>query len=92
MRTSAPSPDRVAPACRHFGECGGCTSQHWAAKPYLDWKAELVRVQLSHEGLEAEILRLRTQAGKEKQVAHQVDLNLMLKRVLAELASARQQL
>ena len=21
----APSPDRTAPACRHFGACGGCT-------------------------------------------------------------------
>ncbi|MDI1364445.1 MAG: RNA methyltransferase, partial [bacterium] len=50
------SPDRVAPACKHFGECGGCTSQHWAKQPYLDWKAELVRLQLSHEGIETEIL------------------------------------
>ncbi len=49
------SPDRVAP-CKHFGECGGCTSQHWAQQPYLDWKADLVRLQLSHEGLETEIL------------------------------------
>lgn len=50
------SPDRVTPPCKHFGECGGCTSQHWAQQPYLDWKSELVRIQLSHEGLETEIL------------------------------------
>ncbi|ADG10108.1 class I SAM-dependent RNA methyltransferase [Caulobacter segnis] len=52
----APSPDRVTPPCRHFGTCGGCALQHWAAEPYLAWKAEQVRLQLSMEGLETEIL------------------------------------
>jgi hypothetical protein len=42
--------------------------------------------------LEAEAACLRTQAGKEKQLARQVELNLVLKRVLAQLAAARQQL
>lgn len=42
--------------------------------------------------LEAEATRLRTQAAKEKQLARQVELNLALKRVQAELATARQQL
>jgi 23S rRNA (uracil1939-C5)-methyltransferase len=50
------SADRVTPPCRHFGACGGCALQHWAAEPYLAWKAEQVRVQLSMEGLETEIL------------------------------------
>lgn len=44
------------------------------------------------ERLEAEISRQRAQAAKEKQLARQVDLNLTLKRVQAELAVARQQL
>ena len=44
------------------------------------------------ERLEAEISRLRAQAAKEKQIARQVELNLALKRVQAELATARQQL
>ena len=42
--------------------------------------------------LEAEAARLRAQAGKEKQLARQVELNLALKRVLAQLAAAREQL
>ncbi len=44
------------------------------------------------ERLELEASRLRTQATKEKQLARQVELNLALKRVLAQLAAAREQL
>ena len=44
------------------------------------------------ERLEAEISRLRGQAAKEKQLARQVELNLTLKRVQAELAAAREKL
>lgn len=44
------------------------------------------------ERLELEAARLRTQAAKEKQLARQVELNLVLKRVQAQLAAARQQL
>lgn len=51
-----PSADRVDPACKHFGHCGGCALQHWAPEPYLAWKAEQIRIQLSMEGLETEIL------------------------------------
>ncbi|WP_454759692.1 class I SAM-dependent RNA methyltransferase [Caulobacter segnis] len=50
------SAERVAPPCKHFGHCGGCALQHWAPAPYLDWKAEQIRVQLSMEGLETKIL------------------------------------
>lgn len=42
--------------------------------------------------LELEEARLRTQAAKEKQLARQVELNLALKRVQAQLTAARQQL
>src|SRR3954471_807234 len=50
------SADRVTPPCKHFGVCGGCALQHWAAEPYRAWKAEQIRIQLSMEGLETEIL------------------------------------
>ncbi len=42
--------------------------------------------------LELEATRLRTQAVKEKQLARQVELNLALQRVQAQLIAARQQL
>ena len=51
----APSPDRVAPPCPHFGDCGGCSLQHWAAAPYLAWKGELIRQALARERIETEI-------------------------------------
>ncbi len=50
------SPDRVTPPCPHFGVCGGCALQHWADAPYLAWKAEQVRLALSRERIETEIL------------------------------------
>jgi hypothetical protein len=42
--------------------------------------------------LEQEAARLRTLAVKERQMAKQVDLNLALKRALADLSAAREQL
>lgn len=35
LRVIEPSPDRVQPACRYFGECGGCQYQH------LNYSAQL---------------------------------------------------
>jgi 23S rRNA (uracil1939-C5)-methyltransferase len=50
------SPKRVQPPCPHFGDCGGCALQHWAHDPYLSWKADQIRVALSRERIETEIL------------------------------------
>lgn len=50
------SADRVEPVCRHFGDCGGCSLQHWRSEPYLAWKSDLVRRALEREGLVAEVM------------------------------------
>lgn len=50
-----PSPERVPPVSPHYGDCGGCSLQHWAAGPYLEWKRDQIRELLSREGLECEI-------------------------------------
>jgi 23S rRNA (uracil1939-C5)-methyltransferase len=52
----AASPDRVTPPCPHFGDCGGCSLQHWANAPYLAWKADQVRQALARERIETEVL------------------------------------
>lgn len=49
------SPERVAPACRHFGRCGGCLLQHWDLAPYLAWKRGLVAEALAREHIAAEV-------------------------------------
>ncbi|MGE3249474.1 MAG: class I SAM-dependent RNA methyltransferase [Hyphomonadaceae bacterium] len=51
----APSEARVAPACPHFGRCGGCQLQHWAEAPYLEWKREQVVRALARRGIEADV-------------------------------------
>lgn len=47
----APGPDRQAPACRHFGQCGGCALQHLKPEAYRAWVRERVRLALAHQGL-----------------------------------------
>jgi 23S rRNA (uracil1939-C5)-methyltransferase len=54
------SPDRVAPVCKHFGACGGCSLQHWREASYAGWKASLVTTALAREGLDTAIEPLKT--------------------------------
>lgn len=51
-----PSPERIDPACPHFGSCGGCSLQQWDTAPYLAWKGEQVRLALKKERIETDIL------------------------------------
>ena len=64
------SPDRIAPVSPHYGDCGGCSLQHWATGPYLDWKREQVRAALAREGIETEIeATVATPPGTRRRLA-----------------------
>ena len=45
-----PSPDRVAPRCRYFGLCGGCSFQHLRADAQLPAKEQVLRDNLERIG------------------------------------------
>ncbi len=45
-----PSPDRIAPRCRHFGECGGCQFQHLTYASQVRVKESILREQLIRLG------------------------------------------
>lgn len=55
IRVESASDQRVAPICPHFGDCGGCATQHWSLAPYLAWKRELVAEALRQAELDTEI-------------------------------------
>ncbi len=46
------SPQRVEPACRHFGECGGCAIQHLEDSAYRSWKRDKVVQALRSKGID----------------------------------------
>ncbi len=45
-----PSPQRVAPRCKHFGLCGGCHYQHMPYDLQLKAKADILRDQFQRIG------------------------------------------
>lgn len=57
-----PSPDRVAPPCPLFGQCGGCAIQHLSLPAALDWKTETVVHALERAGFADPIVTARFQS------------------------------
>jgi 23S rRNA (uracil1939-C5)-methyltransferase len=55
VRVDAPSPERIAPICPHFGICGGCALQHWETARYRAWKRDLLVTALRQAGIEAAV-------------------------------------
>lgn len=47
VRILEPSPDRVEPPCRHFGDCGGCSWQHLSYPAQLREKKGILEDALS---------------------------------------------
>ena len=44
------SPERVAPACAHYGLCGGCALQHLAPEAQIRFKQQALREAFEHLG------------------------------------------
>ncbi|WP_029416392.1 class I SAM-dependent RNA methyltransferase [Brevundimonas bacteroides] len=64
------SPDRVTPVSAHYGDCGGCSLQHWASGPYLAWKREQVVAALARERIETEVeATVAVPAGTRRRLA-----------------------
>lgn len=64
------SPDRVVPVSPHYGDCGGCSLQHWAAAPYLRWKRDQVVAALARERIETEVeATVATPPGSRRRLA-----------------------
>ncbi|HWK39832.1 MAG TPA: TRAM domain-containing protein [Hyphomicrobium sp.] len=55
IAVNVPSPDRIAPVCRHFTHCGGCAVQHLRTPAYLAWKREMVANAFAARGIGAPV-------------------------------------
>lgn len=64
-----PSAQRQTPICKHFGQCGGCTSQHMSDAIYASWKRDIVVHALRVEGVDADIAPLITCATQTRRRA-----------------------
>ena len=56
LEVVAPSDDRIAPPCRHFATCGGCSVQHLGMDAYHAWKRELVTNAIQRVGFDPDLV------------------------------------
>jgi 23S rRNA (uracil1939-C5)-methyltransferase len=66
---SAPSPERMAPVCRHFGTCGGCAAQHMSPELYAAWKRDAVVAALRSRGLSPPVAPLQRVPSRSRRRA-----------------------
>lgn len=72
LHVDRPSPERIAPICKHFTRCGGCAMQHWSLAEYHLWKRSLVVEALAQADLVAPVADLIDAhgAGRRRAVLH----------------------
>ena len=58
IQVLVPSPDRQAPFCEHFDECGGCQLQHLTVSAQRDVKVKWLRNHLRNIETPSEVTRL----------------------------------
>ncbi len=63
------SPERITPACRHFGTCGGCVLQHASDGFLAGWKAGTIKRALQAQGLSAPFRPTATSPGQSRRRA-----------------------
>ena len=51
LETVLASTDRIAPACQHFGVCGGCSYQHARYESQVAMKESILRETLTRSGV-----------------------------------------
>jgi len=49
-------PGRIAPACSHFGDCGGCALQHLDGERYAAWKRDQLVIALRRAGFAEDLV------------------------------------
>jgi 23S rRNA (uracil1939-C5)-methyltransferase len=69
LKIIAPSAERIAPVCKHFGKCGGCSVQHLARDAYASWKRGLVVDAFKSRGLEPDVEPMQRPIGKRRRAA-----------------------
>ena len=69
VQVIAPSPDRIAPICPHYGDCGGCAVQALRHETYAAWKRGLLVDALAHAGVKVEVATLLAAQGEGRRRA-----------------------
>jgi 23S rRNA (uracil1939-C5)-methyltransferase len=64
LQVLAPSPDRIAPICLHYGVCGGCAVQALRYEAYAEWKRGLLADALFDAGVTAAVAPLVAAQGE----------------------------
>ena len=69
VKIDTPSPDRVAPPCRHFKSCGGCQLMHASDDFLADWKQDVVKSALAAHGITAEFAPIHVSPAQSRRRA-----------------------
>lgn len=76
LQVLVPSPDRTAPPCRHYGECGGCDLQHLSRPAQAEAKRRQVAAMLGRlAGLDDPRVGEAVVAGEPTQYRFRMDFD-----------------